>query len=72
MFSLIVYFHGTKAQSVGYKRAQELIVIACHINHTGATLGVSQDTAYYISVALLPSQSVLLDFPAVYDIAYEI
>lgn len=47
-------------------------MVACNIDHSGATLGMSQNSAYHIGVALFPAPAILLYLPCIYDIAYEI
>ena len=47
-------------------------MIACHVNHTGTTLGVTQDSAYHVGMTLFPTPAILLYLPSVNDVAHEI
>jgi hypothetical protein len=47
-------------------------MIACYVNNSGATLGMTQHTAHHIGMTLLPAPLVLLYSPSVYDIAHKI
>ena len=47
-------------------------MIASHIHNSGATLGMAQYATDHIGVALFPSQSILLYFPSVNDVPYQI
>jgi hypothetical protein len=47
-------------------------MITCYENYTGTTLGVSQYSAYYVSVTLFPSPFILLYFPRIDDVTDEV
>jgi hypothetical protein len=64
--------HTPKRDTVGYHGSQELVVIAGHEYDFGAVLGMTQDPAHHIGMALSPTPTVLLDLPGINDVAYEI
>lgn len=72
MIGLVHDAHTTKRDTVGYHGSQELIVIAGHEYDLGTALGMTQDPAYHVGVALTPAPSVLLDFPGIYDVSHQI
>jgi hypothetical protein len=47
-------------------------MIASYVDHSGATLGMTQNSAHNIGVTLLPAPLVLLYLPGVYDVAHQI
>ena len=47
-------------------------MIAGHEYDLGAALGMTQDPAHHIGVALSPAPSILLDFPGIDDVAHKI
>ena len=47
-------------------------MIAGHEYDLGAALGVTQDPAHHIGVALTPAPSILLDPPGIYDVSHQI
>jgi hypothetical protein len=72
MIGLVHYFDASKSHAQGYEGTQELVVIARHVHHARASPGVREYAPYHVGMALPPAQSVLLYFPAIYDITYEI
>ena len=72
MIGLVYYLYTTKRHAQGYHGSQELVVIAYHIYHSRASPGMCEYPAYDIGMALPPAQFILLNFPAIYDIAHEI
>jgi hypothetical protein len=72
MFALVDYLHTAKAHTVGYHGTQEFIVITGHIDHSGITLGMTQDSAYHIGMTLFPTPFVLFDLPSIYDVTHQI
>jgi hypothetical protein len=47
-------------------------MITNHIHNPGAAFGMTKDPAYDIGMALSPAQFVLLNLPAIQDIAHEV
>jgi hypothetical protein len=72
VFGLIGYLHQAKSDAIGDEWSQEFVVIAGYEHHTGATLGMAQDPAYHVGVALFPSPPVTLYLPSVDDVAHKI
>jgi hypothetical protein len=72
VFGLIDHFHHAKSYAIGYEWSQELVMIASHIDHTCATLGMTQDSTYHIGMTLFPTPSVLCHFPPIYDVTHKI
>jgi hypothetical protein len=72
VFGLIDHFYHAKSYAIGYEWSQELVVITGHIDHSCATLGMTQDPAYYIGVALFPAPTILLYLPGVDDVTHKI
>ena len=72
MIGLVHDAHTSKRDTVGYHGPQKLVVIAHHEYDLGAALGMPQDPAYYIGMALAPAPPVLLDPPGIDDVTHEI
>jgi hypothetical protein len=72
VFGLIDHFHHAKSYAIWNQWSKKLVVIASHIDHTGATLGVTQDSTDHIGMALFPTPSVLCYFPPIYDVSHKI
>lgn len=72
MLGLVADLYTPECDAHGYHGSQELVVIAGHIHHPGATLGMSQYTAHHIAVALAPAETILLHPPTVDDVTHEI
>jgi hypothetical protein len=72
VFGLIDHFYHAKSYAIGYEWSQKFVMIAGHIDHTGATLGMTQDSTDHIGMALFPTPFVLCYFPPIYDVAYKI
>jgi hypothetical protein len=72
VFGLIDHFHHAKSYAIGYEWSQELVVVAGHIDYSGATLGMTQDSTDHIGMALFPTPFVLLYLPGVDDVTHKI
>ena len=47
-------------------------MITSNVNNTSTTLAMPEDPPDDIGVALLPSKSVLLHFPSIYDVSHKV
>ena len=72
VFGLIDHFYHAKSYAVGYEWSEKLVMIASHIDHTGATLGMTQHSTYHIGMALFPTPLVLCHFPSIDDVTHKI
>jgi hypothetical protein len=72
VLGLIDHFHHAKSYAIWYEWSEKFVMIASNIDHTCATLGMTQDSTDHIGMALFPTPFVLLYLPSIDDVAYKI
>jgi hypothetical protein len=72
VFCVIGHFDLAKSNTQRYQWSEEFIVIACNIDHTGAAFGMAHDASHHIGMALFPTPFILLNFPSVDYVTYQV